>query len=528
MRMASLSSLERLTEALDEVKRHCPDLPVLALHWMHVKHPIHPLQEELSRNDSALGKGPDFGIWGRGGVALARLCVGLLYASLLTGRLLLVRLRLRDQIRALKDRSFDLVAKTRCVAPDGLPLERDFYYGNLQKNLQDRGASALMISGHPAGMSWQRLGKLKASASFPFQLPELALVPFSSPFRFVGQQAVACVRLMRFARRVKDPFVRRLALRASTDCVFHWMIPIGLYYWIGQSAVKAWHPKAVVVLYEGYNWEQCLWRGVKAADPACRTVGYQHTILLRHNCALLKSQGNGAASLRPDVVLCLGPRTESMLKSSHSRSDLFPFGTFRQMPAPSTCQEPRPQKQTVLVMPEGYPEEVKLLFHSAIQAARRLPQVQFILRCHPLFPPGRIPLSLREEIAQTPNIRFSTGVPIDKDFAESSVILYRGSSSVLYAIFHGLKPVYLHDDRYREVDPLFELDSWRERARSPEELEQILRRYSEENPERSLNFWRKAREYVEAYMVPVSQASIDRFLDSIGLVGQRATEMVLR
>ena len=97
------------------------------------------------------------------------------------------------------------------------------------------------------------------------------------------------------------------------------------------------------------------------ADPTCVVVGYQHTVLLPHNFALLRSQDDGHRSAQPDVVLCSGPRTQAIMRSAHARSKLIPFGTFR--PFPEATYPPRPDLRTVLVMPEtGIIRETKLLF----------------------------------------------------------------------------------------------------------------------------------------------------------------------
>src|SRR3989338_606931 len=40
-------TLEQLAQALETTFRFCPELPVLAIRWMHLKHPLHEVQERL-------------------------------------------------------------------------------------------------------------------------------------------------------------------------------------------------------------------------------------------------------------------------------------------------------------------------------------------------------------------------------------------------------------------------------------------------------------------------------------------------
>lgn len=516
--------MERLAAAVREVQRRCPDLAVQATLWLHLKHPIHPVQEEMLQELDTLRENPSSGMLRRGLaagshlVSLAlRLCLCLLYSINLSLRLCFFRFRLRRPMGVLKSRTFGIVAKTWCFDDSLLAGDQDFYYGNLQRRLAGKGVSILFLNGNPRGMSWWNFARTQAALSNPQQMPEFCLAPVLAPLRFVPQQLRTSVRLMKMALQSRDGFLRRLALRASRDSLSPRVTPIGLYYWMGKAIVRTWRPKAVVTLYEGHAWEQCLWRGVKEEDPGCKIVGYQHTILLPHNRVLLEPQEQWPSRLRPDVVLCLGPRTEAMLRSGHTRSDLFPFGTFRRLPATPAHGTPAPERKTVLVLPEGYIGESALLFNAALRAARELPDHRFILRTHPVLSFEEVRPKLEADPSELPNVRISKGHPIEHDFAESSVALYRGSSSVFYAISYGLKPVFLQDERLMEPDPLFELTQWRDRACSVQELIERLRGYAAGDRQEAAAQWRPAAEYVASYTVPVGDRSIRRLLDSVGI-----------
>lgn len=524
-----LASIERLAEALNDVRRRCLDLPVLAVPWMHVKHPIHPVQQELIEEGCLSQAGMcetdwvrDAGAWRRAGALAGRFGLCLLYAAYLTVRLVQLRCCLRHEITTLKRQRFDLIAKTWRFGVDRTVDGYDFYYGDLQKRLEERGVRMLLLCGDPEGKGWRAFPSPNVSTAVSPQLPELCLVPLFAPFQMAFKQLRASVRLFRIAAMARDPLIRRVTIRASHDSLSRHILPIGFYYWIGMAAVGAWHPKAFVTLYEGHGWEQCVWWGVKTADFTCQTVGYQHTILLRHNLALLRSKDDSPYS-RPDVALCSGLRTLEMLRPSHRRSTLIPFGTFRHSTEPHSIQTPCPQRRTVLVVPEHFPEEEKLLFNSALQAARLLPQYRFILRCHPVVSFEKIRKYLEHDPEVFPNVEVSLDRSICDDFERSSVILYRGSSSVLYAVLHGLKPVYLHDDGHHEVDSLFELRGWRVRACSIPELEQVLRRYAETDVEAAAEAWQEAVDYVNTYTIPVDRSSVDRFLSVIGLTSTVTT-----
>jgi len=293
----------------------------------------------------------------------------------------------------------------------------------------------------------------------------------------------------------------------------------GLFFWIGKAAVRTWHPRAFVTLYEGHGWEKCAWWGVKTSDASCKTVGYQHTVIHDHNFSLLRPLDNQSEYSTPDVVLCLGERTRDMMWSGHlpRQSQLIPFGSFRQTPDEAVHAAPQPAKRTVLVLPEGLPNEAKLLFDFAIQISRLLPDHHFIFRCHPVLPFDEVRRHLEGVPEEFPNVEVSNRELIADDFVRSSVVLYRGSSSVMYAVLYGLKPIYLHNDEHQDVDPLFELAHWREYASSPDEVQRLLQQYAETSEESASEQWKSAFEYVSTYAMPVGDASIDRFLTVVGL-----------
>lgn len=516
VRLEKDAAMERLGAAIREVRQACSELPVLAVHWMHLKQPIHPVQEQLIQQikTSAVRHEPAWPVllklpW-RFGVCLA-------YGLVLFLRLVQMRLRLRGPLAKIRARHFDLVAKSWSVSSSASAAGEDFYYGDLQKKLEARGVKTLMLCGNSRGRDWKSFTLDNASAGPFCRLPEGCLIPLWAPLRLPFLQWKTALRLLRLARTMEHPLSRRVALLAARDCLNRQNMPQALVHAMGRNVVRTWRPKAFLTLYEGYGWEQCVWAGVKEADPACRTVGFQHTVLFKHNLELLHPLTEKLAHARPDLVLCSGPRTAALLRGSHARSQLVSFGTFRPIPGLEDLHSPDPGRRTVLVLPEGYAEECRLLFNSAMRAAQQLPEIQFVFRCHPVLPFEKVRSLLDQDPDRLPNVTVSQRPSITQDFEAASAVLYRGSSSVLYAILYGLKPIYLHQDRSRDVDPLFELTSWKERVCSPEELTEVLRRVHAAGSEPAGPGWLEAFSYVRGYVQPAAEDSVDRLIAAAGL-----------
>jgi len=176
---------------------------------------------------------------------------------------------------------------------------------------------------------------------------------------------------------------------------------------------------------------------------------------------------------------------------------------------------PHPGRKTVLVMPEGYLDESRLLFDFALQVARHLPDHRFVLRCHPVLPFTRVEGHLASSPGEFENVLVSAGRSLAEDMACASAVLYRGTSAVLLTILWGIKPFYLSGLGQFEMDPLFELKGYRESVRGAADCVDMLRAYAELEAVDVTPSWSTAVEYVEQYTHPVGPDSISGLLDSI-------------
>ena len=513
---SGLAPLHRLFVTLGRLRRLCPSIPVTAIHWMSLRHPIHPVQERLLSEVQDSPPPPMRALvlrWIR--------CVG--YALYLSVLFAWLRWRCRREIAALRGRSFHLAAKTWWFGTSHSG-DWDFYYGDLQQRLAERGVRMLMLGADGNGLSfdlrrWRGFIKAHGSTSEAARLPQLCLAHPAAPFRIAAGQLAASLRLRRLARRARHPLLRRASQAASWDCLAPQTAENSLCFCMTQAAVKTWRLQAFMELYEANSWERCEWRGAKAARPSCLTVGYQHGIVMPYSLSLREPCRGSHKDAVPDRVLCLGEATRTMLEPGHrpSGSRLVPFGSIRYPNAHGRPQAPRRDRRAVLVVPEGIPDEAVLLFDAALRMAGACPDHRFIFRCHPYLPFAQVRAHLSLDPDQLPNVEISPSESIEPDFARSSVVLYRGSSAVLYAVLAGLWPVYFQAPQHPELDPLFEAGPWRSRVSSAQEMAAALRAYAELSEDEVVAQWRQARAYVSGYVMPVSDASIDRFLAAVEL-----------
>lgn len=112
---------------------------------------------------------------------------------------------------------------------------------------------------------------------------------------------------------------------------------------------------------------------------------------------------------------------------------------------------------------------------------------------------------------------------IEEDFQRASVLLYRGSSAVFYAVLQGLLPIYADIETEVDRDPLFQLERWRQRCASVEEFVQVLAQHERTSEEPLTQEWQAAAQYVKDYTGPVTDDRIEAFLRAVDLRSAQET-----
>ena len=508
--------LAELSRALEAVYGLCPDLAVLAIRWMHLKHPLQDAQEALLREVDRDDAKERVGGWlsrVRAAISLTwSMARGTLFGAYLALQLIRLRFVTRHARYAVAGQAFDVVARTCCYASTPSADGADFYFGDLQARVARHGIRMLLLCGDATGGKWLPFAEGQSVTRGSHRFPDLALVPSLAPLLIAGHQLRACFLLITRAGGLSDPFARRVASLAARACLSQDTAVTGLLFWVGRTAVKIWHPGAFLTLYEGHAWEACLRAGVKAEDASCATVGYQHTVVFRDSLAMTAPYGRGHNWAVPEVVLGLGEAPLELMRAGHAGFDtrMVRFGSFRYQ-AGTAGHPADPHRRVVLVTPEGIVSEIRTLFHFALACARCLPSHTFVFRCHPQVPMAQALKLVSGEVRSQPNIVLSEGRRIEEDFARASVLLYRGSSSVMYAVLHGLLPVYLRHGG-SDQDPVYGLQVWRRRCATPEEFAELLAEDERVAPMERQQQWDAAARYVKAYTGPVQDDQVRAFL----------------
>lgn len=512
---------DRVVAALDAVRLRCPDLPVLSILWMHAKHPVHPVQTALITGSDTDGfEGPSdvarslfhaaLGRIGRSRSPAVRLVVALLNACRLATLLLSFRWRCRAELRALRSRRFVLIAKSWGYGSRPRDPAWEFFYGDLQKRLADRGLPMLVLYGDSIEGDSPVFIKNHMATGELACLPELCLIPFWAPFAMIGHQVRSALRLRKLSRELTDAIESRVAEWAARDCLLPAITRTGLYFWLGRETVRMWRPRAWMTLYEGQPWEKVVWCGAKVADDQCRVIGYQQAAVFPEATSMLAPVVEVPGRSVPDLILALGERSAELLRPGHNPigSAVIPFGTFRYQ----RIDRDGPVDaglRTVLVLPEGLAAEIACLFDFAFRAAALLEDYRFILRCHPNWPIERALDLLSLDPSDYPNVLVSQEVRIEADYTRASAMLYRGTSAALYGVLYGLLPVYLKTSELPDSDPLYAMPAWHRTSVGLVDFQKLLEADRNRDVEERKAEWGSGAAYIREYAEAVSDDRID-------------------
>ncbi|MDA0328574.1 MAG: hypothetical protein O2958_06160 [Gemmatimonadetes bacterium] len=364
----------------------------------------------------------------------------------------------------------DVVFFSHLLNVDMLDREDDFYFGDLQAALEARGLTSVMVLFNQTGVAGGDLAG-RVARSLPsgrFLLPSADRL--GQDLRTLrGLRPTAGV-LNGVARKAPDRLLRRVAKQAAYHALdVGTLSNLSLHRRVGEL-VALLRPKAVVVTYEGHAWERMVFHAARQAFPEVNCVGYQHTILFPRQHSALRRLGKG---FDPDIILTVGELNRARLLSRLPEVDVQVYGSHR---ASMTSDPPRASRPTrCLVIPDGILSECEVLFDFAIACSLALPDIEFVLRTHPVMPFSSVARARRRFQRLPSNVTLSRGGAIRDDATKCRWVLYRGSSAVVASTMGGARPIYLSlGEGELDIDPLGELREWRRVVRSPSDMARIV------------------------------------------------------
>jgi hypothetical protein len=343
--------------------------------------------------------------------------------------------------------------------------EEDFYFGEIPNQLVAQGYKVAIVLINHSGQSSKAL-------NHKWNLCTVERIVLPNHFRVSELVAIyrrlklESLRLEVLARKESFGLLRRVIKRASQEALSDGTLTTLRFYEQMRSLAFKLKPKTIVVTHEGHAWERMAFAAARSAVPEVKCIGYQHAALFRLQHAIRRSL---TTQFNPDQILTVGDVSMKQLKLTPGLegipiaiigSNRSPKNTLVQT-AKSLAHKRGSYQKTCLVIPEGIASECYLLFEFSIVCAQALPEIKFIWRLHPI-------LTFESLVSHYPMLK---GIPsnielscntLEEDIGRSRWSLYRGTTAIVQATVAGLKPIYLASPGELTIDPLYELEVWRE------------------------------------------------------------------
>jgi hypothetical protein len=403
-------------------------------------------------------------------------------------------------------RDVDVIFVSHLLNASQAGQEEDFYFGEIPNELVVQGYKVAIVLINHSGQSGEEL-------THNWNLSTVKRIVLSNHSRV--SELIAIYRRLKLesrqlealARKESFGLLRSVFKRASQEALSDGTLTtLRIYEQMRYLAFKL-EPKIIVVTHEGHAWERMAFAAARSAVPEVKCIGYQHAALFRLQHAIRRSL---TPQYNPDQILTVGDVSMKQLKLTPGLGGI-PISILGSNRSPkskevktekSLAHTRGSDKNTCLVIPEGIASECYLLFEFSMACAQALPEIQFIWRLHPI-------LTFESLVSHYPilkdipsNIELSCNA-LEEDIGRSRWALYRGTTAIVQATVAGLKPIYLVSPGELTIDPLYELEVWRENVVSISDFENVIDSDTDTTHFRSKESKLFAMQYCERFFKPI-------------------------
>lgn len=392
----------------------------------------------------------------------------------------------------------DIIIISHLTTPSHLANLNDFYFGNLDKDLEKAGYKTHTIL----------INHCRATSTDVQENPrkKTTILPaFLSPW----QEIKALMRMVAAARAI-PPLDEQPVFRRNVQCAQFCSKALSDYR-IGNMVgkiIKSIRPQAVIHTYEGHGWERLMQTDCHQMEKPPIVFGYQHAVLFPGLKSLNYRYGQGAD---PDHIFSAGKITYNQLLSESEFDEISILGSPKNFESPRTAKFKA--KGNCLIAPEGTISEVMIMAKFAIDAAYLNPEQKFVLRLHPVLKRASVIRKIKKFSPLPKNFSLSTA-DLYSDFNAASWLCYRGSTMAVQGILHGLRPIYLDPDNMATSnDPIPESLAFRRIASNEQELVKIIKLDQKHNGSASTELL-PAQRFALNYILPFNPDVVIHYLKS--------------
>ena len=334
----------------------------------------------------------------------------------------------------------------------------DFYFANIPESLRGKGRSVAIASISHFGGHQAYFEKNFRATKIPriFFSGSLSL---SRELSFRKRLLKESKRLQNLRQRTKNTLDKRLLKEASIRALSSAaQNNLRLSYQI-KALVKATNPKIIITTYEGHAYERIVFATARQVNKNIRCLSYQHTGVFRLSNAIRNSL---SGIYNPDLIITSGVSGKNDLDKAPALRNIpvSVVGSSRGILLDLDDSEKVKKKNRVLVLPEGFLSECKILFEFSLLCALNMPDTEFVWRLHPSISFETLKRKF-DHLRELPKNIILSEMTLEEDINRCQWSLYRGTTAIFKTVSKGLRPIYLKSSETMTIDPLYDMDVWR-------------------------------------------------------------------
>lgn len=355
----------------------------------------------------------------------------------------------------------DVLIISSLINYNHLNSNEDFYFGSLSKHLKKKNFSSKIVLRNETAISGKVLFK-------SLNKDKIILSKRMSLFNELIFILKAIREFFKFNLNYEKFKLKEKSLNFFSFRSFGHIIPnLRLATQINQL-VKIIKPKYIIITFEGHAWERIAIMNIKKKHRNTKIFAYQFSVVTKNHHALFRPLHN---NLNPDCILTTGKFTKNIFKNKY-KCPVKIIGSKKSIKNNFKLIS-KNNKKVVLILPEAYISESKILLNFAVKVSKLYKNYKFYLRLHPMIDFKE----LNFDLSKHPNIELSN-LSLEKDFKRSGIIFFRGSASSLEATSYGLKPIYIGNYNRLNINPLFQVMNKRYYLTKPKDFKKVAENFN--------------------------------------------------
>ncbi len=257
--------------------------------------------------------------------------------------------------------------------------------------------------------------------------------------------------------------------------------------------------KKIILTYEGHSFEKLIISYYNKKN--IHTIGYFFSVIRDFDTSIFYSMGEDS---NPRSIWVTGHNIKKYfnkkLKTNKVQTNIEVIGYSRQIKKNEKNFE---KNKTILFCPEGLYSETLQMFRFASNLKKKFPYLQIIFRTHP-----EIESFFIKKLSELDNNIKISNNKLDKDLNNASILVYRGSSLCINAIYANILPVYLNLNDQINLDPLFQINKFK--VSEPEKLMIVVNFLS--NKKKFNSYLNSLKQYANLYFENFNYKKIYKML----------------